>query len=148
MTVPAEPTYKNRKDYKIIGKRTKGVDNANVVTGKPVFGLDIDKPGMVIAQIIRPPFGATLKSFEATDALKMPGIVDVISFKNKVAIVGQSTWQVMQARAAVSCKYDGQNLESESTHKNGLMREWPRTKRRCNAKMAISKRRLPKRPKW
>ncbi len=117
MTVPAEPTYKNRKDYKIIGKRTKGVDNANVVTGKPVFGLDIDKPGMVIAQIIRPPFGATLKSFEATDALKMPGIVDVISFKNKVAIVGQSTWQVMQARAAVSCKYDGQNLESESTHK-------------------------------
>lgn len=117
MTVPMEPTYKNRKDYKIIGKRTKGVDNANVVTGKPVFGLDIDKPGMVIAQIIRPPFGATLKSFEATDALKMPGIVDVISFKNKVAIVGQSTWQVMQARAAVSCKYDGQNLESESTHK-------------------------------
>ena len=117
MKVPAEPTYKNRKDYKIIGKRTKGVDNANVVTGKPVFGLDIDTPGMVIAQIIRPPFGATLKSFEATDALKMPGIVDVISFKNKVAIVGQSTWQVMQARAAVSCKYDGQNLESESTHK-------------------------------
>lgn len=117
LSVPAEPTYKNRKDYKIIGKRTRGVDNANVVTGKPVFGLDIDKPGMVIAQIIRPPFGATLKSFEAADALKMPGIIDVVSFKNKVAIVGQSTWQVMQARAAVSCKYDGQNLESESTHK-------------------------------
>jgi isoquinoline 1-oxidoreductase beta subunit len=117
LTVPAEPTYKNRKDYKIIGKRTKGVDNASVVTGKPVFGLDIEKPGMVIAQIIRPPFGATLKSFDAADALKMPGIVDVLSFKNKVAIVGQSTWQVMQARAAVSCKYDGQNLESESTHK-------------------------------
>lgn len=117
MPVPSEPTYKNRKDYKIIGKRTKGVDNANVVTGKPVFGLDIEKPGMLIAQIIRPPFGATLKSFEATDAKKMPGIVDVVSFKNKVAIVGQSTWQVMQARAAVSCKYDGQNLESEATHK-------------------------------
>jgi isoquinoline 1-oxidoreductase subunit beta len=117
LTVPAEPTYKNRKDYKIIGKRTKGVDNANVVTGKPVFGLDIEKPGMVNAQIIRPPFGATLKSFDAADALKMPGIIDVLSFKNKVAIVGQSTWQVMQARAAVSCKYDGQNLESESTHK-------------------------------
>jgi len=117
LPVPTEPTYKNRKDYKIIGKRTKGVDNANVVTGKPVFGLDIEKPGMVIAQIIRPPFGATLKSFDATDALKMPGIIDVVSFKNKVAIVGQSTWQVMQARATVSCKYDGQNLESESTHK-------------------------------
>jgi len=82
LPVPTEVTYKNRKDYQIIGKRTKGVDNKNVVTGKPVFGLDIDKPGMLIAQIIRPPFGATLKSFDAADALKMPGIIDVVSFKN------------------------------------------------------------------
>jgi isoquinoline 1-oxidoreductase beta subunit len=117
LPVPTEVTYKNRKDYQIIGKRTKGVDNKNVVTGKPVFGLDIDKPGMLIAQIIRPPFGATLKSFEAADALKMPGIVDVVSFKNKVAIVGKSTWEVMKARATVSCKYNSGDFESDSTHK-------------------------------
>ncbi len=117
LPVPTEVTYKNRKDYQIIGKRTKGVDNKNVVTGKPVFGLDIDKPGMLIAQIIRPPFGATLKSFEAADALKMPGIIDVVSFKNKVAIVGKSTWEVMKARATVSCKYNSGDFESDSTHK-------------------------------
>ena len=117
LPVPTEVTYKNRKDYQIIGKRTKGVDNKNVVTGKPVFGLDIDKPGMLIAQIIRPPFGATLKSFEAADALKMPGIVDVVSFKNKVAIVGKSTWEVMKARGTVSCKYNSGDFESDSTHK-------------------------------
>jgi len=117
LPVPTEVTYKNRKDYQIIGKRTKGVDNKNVVTGKPVFGLDIDKPGMLIAQIIRPPFGATLKSFDAADALKMPGIVDVVSFKNKVAIVGKSTWEVMKARGTVSCKYNSGDFESDSTHK-------------------------------
>jgi len=117
LPVPTEVTYKNRKDYQIIGKRTKGVDNKNVVTGKPVFGLDIDKPGMLIAQIIRPPFGATLKSFEAADALKMPGIVDVVSFKNKVAIVGKSTWEVMKARGTVSCKYNSGDFESDATHK-------------------------------
>ena len=117
LPVPTEVTYKNRKDYQIIGKRTKGVDNKNVVTGKPVFGLDIDKPGMLIAQIIRPPFGATLKSFEAADALKMPGIIDVVSFKNKVAIVGKSTWEVMKARGTVSCKYNSGDFESDSTHK-------------------------------
>ncbi|NBW03005.1 MAG: xanthine dehydrogenase family protein molybdopterin-binding subunit [Cytophagia bacterium] len=117
LPVPTEVTYKNRKDYQIIGKRTKGVDNKNVVTGKPVFGLDIDKPGMMIAQIIRPPFGATLKSFDAADALKMPGIVDVVSFKNKVAIVGKSTWEVMKARGTVSCKYNSGDFESDSTHK-------------------------------
>jgi len=117
LPVPTEVTYKNRKDYQIIGKRTKGVDNKNVVTGKPVFGLDIDKPGMLIAQIIRPPFGATLKSFDAADALKMPGIVDVVSFKNKVAIVGKSTWEVMKARGTVSCKYNSGDFESDATHK-------------------------------
>jgi len=117
LPVPTEVTYKNRKDYQIIGKRTKGVDNKNVVTGKPVFGLDIQKPGMMIAQIIRPPFGATLKSFDAADALKMPGIVDVVSFKNKVAIVGKSTWEVMKARGTVSVKYDSGDFESDSTHK-------------------------------
>jgi len=116
LPVPTEVTYKNRKDYQIIGKRTKGVDNKSVVTGKPVFGLDIEKPGMVIAQIIRPPFGATLKSFDAADALKMPGIVDVVSFKNKLAIVGKSTWEVMKARATVSCKYDSGDFDSDSTH--------------------------------
>ncbi len=116
LPVPTEVTYKNRKDYQIIGKRTKGVDNKNVVTGKSVFGLDIDKPGMLIAQIIRPPFGATLKSFDAADALKMPGIIDVVSFKNKVAIVGKSTWEVMKARGTVSCKYNPGDLESDSTH--------------------------------
>ena len=116
LPVPTEVTYKNRKDYQIIGKRTKGVDNQSVVTGKPVFGLDIDKPGMLIAQIIRPPFGATLKSFDAADALKMPGIIDVVSFKNKVAIVGKSTWEVMKARGTVSCKYNSGDFESDSTH--------------------------------
>ena len=116
LPVPTEVTYKNRMDYQIIGKRTKGVDNKNVVTGKPVFGLDIDKPGMMIAQIIRPPFGATLKSFDAADALKMPGIVNVVSFKNKVAIVGKSTWEVMKARGTVSCKYDSGDFDSDSTH--------------------------------
>jgi isoquinoline 1-oxidoreductase beta subunit len=116
LPVPTEVTYKNRKDYQIIGKRTKGVDNKNVVLGKPVFGLDIDKPGMLIAQIIRPPFGATLKSFDAADALKMPGIIDVVSFKNKVAIVGKSTWEVMKARGTVSCKYNSGDFESDSTH--------------------------------
>lgn len=116
LPVPTEVTYKNRKDYQIIGKRIKGVDNKNVVTGKPVFGLDIEKPGMLIAQIIRPPFGATLKSFDAADALKMPGIIDVVSFKNKVAIVGKSTWEVMKARGTVSCKYNPGDFESDATH--------------------------------
>ena len=117
LPVPATVTYKDRKDYKIIGTRVRGVDNRSIVTGKPVFGLDIRKPGMVFAQIVRPPFGATLKSFSADDVKKMPGIIDVVSFKNKVAIVGSSTYEILQARQNLTCSYSSESaLESNDTH--------------------------------
>jgi isoquinoline 1-oxidoreductase beta subunit len=117
LPVPTEVTYKDRKDYKIIGSRVKGVDNKNVITGKPLFGIDIRKPGMVFAQIVRPPFGATLKSFSAEDVKKMPGIIDVVSFKNKVAIVGENTYAILQARASLRCDYTSDApLESTETH--------------------------------
>ncbi len=119
LPVPSEVTFKNRKDYKLIGTRVKGVDNKNVVTGKPLFGIDIRKPGMVFAQIVRPPFGATLKSFSAEDVKKMPGILDVVSFKNKVAIVGENTYAILQARASLTCDYGSElPLENNETHAN------------------------------
>ena len=117
LPVPSTVTYKDRKDYKIIGTRVRGVDNKDIVTGKPVFGIDVRKPGMVFAQIVRPPFGATLKSFSAEDVKKMPGIIDVVSFKNKVAIVGTSTYEIMQARQSLTCSYGSDApLEGNDTH--------------------------------
>lgn len=117
LPVPVTVTFKDRKDYKIIGTRVRGVDNKDIVTGKPVFGLDVRKPGMVFAQIVRPPFGATLKSFAAEDVKKMPGIIDVVSFKNKVAIVGTSTYEIMQARQSLTCSYASDApLEGNDTH--------------------------------
>lgn len=117
LPIPSTVTYKDRKDYKIIGTRVRGVDNKDIVTGKPVFGIDVRKPGMVFAQIVRPPFGATLKSFSAEDVKKMPGIIDVVSFKNKVAIVGTSTFEIMQARQSLTCSYGSDApLEGNDTH--------------------------------
>ncbi len=117
LPVPSTVTFKDRKDYKIIGTRVRGVDNKDIVTGKPVFGIDVRKPGMVFAQIVRPPFGATLKSFSADDVKKMPGIIDVVSFKNKVAIVGTSTYEIMQARQNLTCSYGSDTpLEGNDTH--------------------------------
>ena len=118
LPVPTEVAYKNRKDYQLIGSFVKGVDNKNVLTGKPIFGIDYKKDGMVYAQIVRPAsFGSTLKSFNAENVLKMPGIIEVVSFKNKVAIVGKSTWEIMQARKRLICEYDFPvTKESNSTH--------------------------------
>lgn len=118
LTVPTDVTLKNRKDFKIIGKPVKNVENKNIITGKGIFGLDFYREGMVQAMIQRPPaFGTKIKSVDAAAAKAMPGIIDVVTFKNNVAIVGKSTWEIMKARKVVKIEYekDG-NTESTADH--------------------------------
>ena len=118
ITPPKEVTLKDRKDFKIIGTSIKGVDNQAITTGKPIFGLDFYREGMLIAMLQRPPaFGMKLKSFDGTAAKAMPGIVDVISFKNNVAIIGKTTWEVKKARETVKIEWEKEaTLESSSDH--------------------------------
>jgi len=118
LTAPAEVTLKDRKDFKLIGKAVRNVDNKDILTGKPLFGLDFYREGMLFAMIQRPKaFGFKIKNVDAAAAKAMPGIVDVVTFNNNVAVVGKSTWQVKKAKDALKIEYekDG-NLESSSDH--------------------------------
>ena len=38
---------KNRKDFKIIGKSVKNLENKKIITGKGIFGSDFYRRGMV-----------------------------------------------------------------------------------------------------
>ena len=116
--VPSEVAFKDRKNFKIIGKPIKNVENKNIITGKGIFGLDFYRDGMVYAMIQRPPaFGTKIKSADVAAAKAMPGILDVVTFKNNVAVVGKSTWEVMKAKKALKVEYekDG-NIESTNDH--------------------------------
>jgi len=118
LTVPTDVPLKNRKDFKIIGKPIRNIENKKIITGKGIFGLDFYRPGMVFAMIQRPPaFGTKIKSVDSAAAKSMPGITDVVTFKNNVAIVGNSTWEIMKARKVLKVEYekDG-NIESTSDH--------------------------------
>ncbi|WP_153799236.1 xanthine dehydrogenase family protein molybdopterin-binding subunit [Foetidibacter luteolus] len=118
MPVPENVTLKDRKDFKIIGTAVRNVENKNITTGKPLFGLDFQREGMLIATIQRPPaFGTKIKSADIAAAKAMPGIVNVVQFKNNVAVVGKSTWQVLKAKKALKITYekDG-SVESTADH--------------------------------
>lgn len=116
--VPSSVKLKDRKDFKLIGTSLKNVENHKIVTGKPLFGLDFYREGMVYAMIQRPAqFGMKLKSFDGSLAKSMPGIIDVVSFKNNVAVVGKSTWQVLKARKMLKIEYEKEfALESTEDH--------------------------------
>ena len=118
IAVPTEVKLKDRKDFKLIGKVVKNVENKKIVTGKPLFGLDFYREGMLFAMIQRPEsFGRKIKSVDAAAAKAMPGIVDVVTFKNNVAVVGKSTWQVIKARKLLKIDYEKDaNIESSDDH--------------------------------
>ena len=118
LPVPADVPLKNRKDFKLIGSPVRNVENKKIITGKGVFGLDFFREGMVLAMIQRPPaFGTKVKSVDAAAAKSMPGIIDVVTFNNNVAIVGKTTWEIIKARRVIKIEYekDG-NIESSSDH--------------------------------
>ncbi|TDQ08701.1 xanthine dehydrogenase family protein molybdopterin-binding subunit [Pedobacter metabolipauper] len=116
IAVPKGVKFKAVKDFSVVRSSRKNVEGAKIISGKPLFGLDYTHPGMQIAMIQHPPaFGMKLKSFDASQALKMPGIKDVFSmklyedgfeqggfdvrsFNELLVVVGKTTWEVMNAR--------------------------------------------------
>jgi isoquinoline 1-oxidoreductase subunit beta len=122
IAMPVEVPLKDRKDFKLIGKPIRNVQNKNIITGKGIFGLDYYREGMVYAVLQRPPaFGTKIKSVDAAAAKAMPGVIDVVTFGNNVAVVGKSTWEVMKARKSVKIEYENEgNIESSADH-NKLM---------------------------
>ncbi|SHO60771.1 xanthine dehydrogenase family protein molybdopterin-binding subunit [Algoriphagus zhangzhouensis] len=124
LEVPEEVELKEIKDFKIIGNSKKNVDGQKIVTGKPMYALDKKVEGMKYAAIVHPPaFGMKLKSFDKESISGMPGIMDVFSinifkddyarnffdtttFPEIVAIVGNSTWEVMQAKKNLKAEWE------------------------------------------
>ncbi len=122
--VPEEVELKEPKDFKIIGTSRKNVDAHKMVTGKPLYGLDYYKEGTHTAMIVHPPaFGLRLKSFDDSEARSMPGIKDIFqiktflddyernffdtnAFPDLVAVVGNSTWEVMNARKVLRVEWE------------------------------------------
>ena len=52
-TAAIEAALKNPRDFKIIGKRIRGVDNLDIVTGRPVFSIDVSFPNMLHAVLVK-----------------------------------------------------------------------------------------------
>ena len=115
LEVPEDVTLKDPKDFYIIGQDISNVDIDEIVTGKPLFGLDYKQEGMQYASVLRPPaFGQKLESLDDANARTVNGVNDVIKFGDKIAVLANSTWAAMKGKKALKATWT-QDSKAEST---------------------------------
>ena len=114
---PIEVELKNPADWKIAGKPLKRLDTVDKLTGKQIFGTDLQLPGMLNAAIKAcPVFGGRLESFDSTVASKMPGVHAIVRVEeNAVAVVADTWWHAKTALDALVVTWDkGPNAQLSS----------------------------------
>jgi isoquinoline 1-oxidoreductase beta subunit len=124
---PETLSFRDPRAYTIIGTSVGGVDNLVISTGQSEFGIDVDVPGMKYASYTRcPRVGGKAVSFNVVEIRKLPGITDAFILepddragkasmafleglavlRGGIAIVGDDTWSVFEAKNKLDVKWD------------------------------------------
>jgi isoquinoline 1-oxidoreductase beta subunit len=123
---------KDPKDYQIIGHSQPGVDAHSIVTGKPLFGIDVELPGMLYACIEKAPvFAGKVKSANIEQVKNLPGVRHVLvidggitpaaytpwepGMEPGIAIVADTWWQAQQARTKLKVDWEPGPAATQST---------------------------------
>lgn len=115
LEIPKEPKLKDPKDFKIIGKYNKRLDVPERVTGKAVYGLDVDVPGMVYAAIVHSPMiHGKIASIDDSETKKVKGVLQVIKTErtmphrtsDAVAVVATNWWAALKGKRALKVNWD------------------------------------------
>ena len=123
MKVPNNPKIKDLQDCKIIGKPVKRHPKEAwaKVKGQAEFGIDVRLPNMKYAAVLHPPvFGAKLKSFDSSKALKRDGVLKVKQLPNGVAVIAEKWYIAKEALNDIEAIWDnGENakVSTETLHK-------------------------------
>ncbi|CAH0990178.1 Isoquinoline 1-oxidoreductase subunit beta [Sinobacterium norvegicum] len=118
LPVPEQLTLKDAADFQYIGQSEQRLDSQAKVSGQAEFGIDIYPEDFVTAVMLRSPsFGGQLIDFDAAEALKVKGVIDVIAVNNAVTVVAKSYWPARKAAGLITVNWDSSataNLSSAS----------------------------------
>ncbi|HWI41560.1 MAG TPA: molybdopterin cofactor-binding domain-containing protein, partial [Verrucomicrobiae bacterium] len=107
LPVPKVVPLKRQSEWRLLGRRVPRLDSADKVTGRALFGIDVDAPGMLTVLIARPPvFGAQVKSFDDSAARRVPGVRGVYRVPAGVAVAAEGFHAARKGREALRVEWD------------------------------------------
>ena len=107
LDAPEEVFLKEPEEWRLLGTPVKRLDVPDKIAGKPVFGTDVNIPGMLHAAIRAcPVFGGKLQQHDAAAIEKRAGVVQVVALDAAVAVVAESWWQAHQALQDLPVTWD------------------------------------------
>ena len=122
---PKSLKLKTRAEYRLIGKRFRGVDDPKVVSGQPLFGIDVQRPGMVYATYTKcPAAGGKVASFNVDEIKAQRGVLDAFALHGTgvsievmpgVVIIAKDTWSAFQAKDKLKVEWDFSAASKDST---------------------------------
>ena len=113
---PKDVELKDPKDFKLIGKDVRRTDSRAKSRGQAMFTIDMALPGMLTAVIARPSrFGGKVKSFDASEAKAVKGVVDVVEVPRGVAVLAKGFWPAKLGRDALEIEWDETAAETRSS---------------------------------
>ncbi|MDX2264579.1 MAG: xanthine dehydrogenase family protein molybdopterin-binding subunit [Hyphomicrobiales bacterium] len=116
LTPPSDAPLKDPKNFTLIGTTIPRVDGRAKLDGSAVFTIDVKRERLLTALLQRPPlFGATVKSFDATAAKAVKGVVDVVQTPHGVAVLANGFWAAKNGRDALTVEWDDSKAEKRGS---------------------------------
>jgi len=114
---PENPTLKDPKTFTLIGTdRVRRKDSLIKSNGTARYTQDVQLPDMLVAMVAHAPrFGGTVKSFDADEAKKVAGVVDVYEIPTGVAVVADNTYAARMGREALKVEWDEGKVETRGS---------------------------------
>lgn len=101
-----EITLRDSDQWRLMGKPMQRVDILAKSTGTQSYGIDMVLDGMVYAAIkLNPAQTGAMNSFDASEALKLSGVTDVIPVTGGVGVIATSTWRAFKGAEAVEADW-------------------------------------------